>query len=309
MFSLILRISKETVIIVENIYTQNFFCTALSSAEKNLHLKLLQVGWDKCAPGYTYTNFRDMYIIHFVKSGYGTFETNGKCYNIRPNDAYMVVPNTLAIQTADSEEPWDLYFFAFGGELAKYLVEKTVFKGGKVSVTIKNNDIWNTIRDIAIELNENSLSEMHNLEYLFKMLSFFETDNSYFSAEANNYDSSYKYVYAVKKYISFNFSKQIKISDIAKQLNINRSHLYRIFKESTGKSINEYLVSTRINEARRLLDDTNFSTSAISDLVGYAYCSTFFKMFKNHTGLTPQEYRNKNEKTEALCSIKTIKPK
>lgn len=280
---------------MENIYNQNFFCTILSSAEKNPHLNLLQVGWDRCAPGYTYTNFRDMYIIHFVKSGYGTFETNGKRYNIQPNDAYIVIPNTLAVQTADREEPWEFCFFAFGGSFAKYLVEKTAFKDGTVSVSIDNNEIWDIIYDIAIKLNENSHSEMQTLEYLFKMLSLFETDNTASSAEAENYDPYYKYIYAVKKYISFNFSKTIKISDIAKQLNINRSHLYRVFKENTGRSIEEYLVSTRINEARRLLDDTDFSTSAIANLVGYAHCSTFFKMFKAHTGLTPQEYRNKNK--------------
>ncbi len=280
---------------MEKIYDQKFFCTILSSAEKNPHLKLLQVGWDKYDPGQSYTNFRDMYIIHFVKSGCGTFETNGKRYNIQTNDAFMVRPNVMAVQTADTEDPWEICFFAFNGELAKYLVEKTGFKGGVVSVTIDDNEIWKEIDDIAIELNENSTSEMHNLEYLFKMLSFFETKNTSFSAEADADEPSYKYIYAVKKYISFNFSKPIKISDIAKQLNINRSHLYRIFKESTGKSIEEYLVSIRINEARRLLDDTDFSTSAISDLVGYAHCSTFFKMFKSHTGLTPLEYRNKNK--------------
>ena len=279
---------------MENIYDQKFFCTILSSIEKNPHLKLLQVGWDKYDPGQSYTNFRDMYIIHFVKSGYGTFETNGKRYNIQPNDAFMVRPNIMAVQTADINEPWEICFFAFNGELAKYLVENTGFKDGVVSVTLDNN-IWKEIYDIAIELNVNSASEMHNLEYLFKMLSFFETKNISLSAQADEYQPSYKYIYAVKKYISFNFSKPIKISDIAKQLNINRSHLYRIFKESTGKSIEEYLVSVRINEARRLLDDTNFSTSAISDLVGYAHCSTFFKMFKAHTGLTPQEYRNKTK--------------
>lgn len=276
-----------------NIYDQKFCCALLSSTEKNPYLKLLQVGWDRHDPGQSFTNFRDMYIIHFVKSGYGVFETNGKRYNIQPNDAFMVRPNTMAVHTADMVKPLEICFFAFNGEFAKYLVENTGFKDGNVLVSIENNDIWKEIYDIAIELNENSVSLMHNLEYLFKMLSFFEFKNTFLYTESDAYEPSYKYIYAVKKYISFNFSKPIKISDIAKQLNINRSHLYRIFKESTGKSIEEYIVTIRINEARRLLSDTDFSTSAISDLVGYAHCSTFFKMFKARTGLTPQEYRNK----------------
>ena len=279
---------------MENKYAQNFFCTILSAVEKN-HINLLQVGWDRCAPRYTYTNFRDMYIIHFVKSGHGVFETNGKKYYINPNDAYIVRPNTLAVQTADEKDPWEFCFFAFNGDLAEYYVEKTAFKDNTVSVTIENEKIWQTMYDIAIELNNNSSSEMHNIECLYKMLSFFEVADSSLEGELEDYKLYHKYVYATKRYISFNFSKQLKISDIAKQLNINRSYLYRIFKESTGKSMEEYIVSTRINEARRLLDDTDLPISAISELVGYAYSSTFFKMFKTITGFTQQEYRNKNK--------------
>ena len=50
---------------------KRFFCNILNS-EKNDYLNLLQVGWDKCTPNYTYSNYRDMYIIHYVKSGFGT---------------------------------------------------------------------------------------------------------------------------------------------------------------------------------------------------------------------------------------------
>lgn len=277
---------------MDRINTQNFFCTIFPS--ENSQINLLQVGWDKCSPGYTYSNFRDMYIIHIVKSGYGVFETNGHRYNIRPNDAYIVRPNTLAIQTADSKEPWEFYFFAFNGKFAQYLVDKTSFKENSV-ISLENSSICKIISDFAIELNENSRYELYNLECLFKLLSYFEIDDIARSSELRDNDPYYQYIYTVKKYISLNFSKSVKISDIANQLNINRSHLYRIFKESTGKSLEEYLVSVRINEARRLLDDTDFSTSAISALVGYAHCSTFFKMFKNYTGLTPQQYRTKNK--------------
>ena len=129
---------------MENKYAQNFFCTILSAVEKN-HINLLQVGWDRCAPRYTYTNFRDMYIIHFVKSGHGVFETNGKKYYINPNDAYIVRPNTLAVQTADEKDPWEFCFFAFNGDLAEYYVEKTAFKDNTVSVTIENEKIWQTM--------------------------------------------------------------------------------------------------------------------------------------------------------------------
>ena len=259
---------------------QNFFCTNLSP-NKNSPINLLQIGWDKCSPGYTYSNFRDMYIIHYTKSGYGVFETNGQRYNIQPNDAYIVRPNTLAIQTADLENPWEIYYFAFNGELAGYFLEKTLFKDNTVSVTTLGNTIWQFIIDIIIELNNNPVLEFHYLEYLFKLLSYFEAKDITAPAAMDEFSLNDKFIYTVKKYISMNFSRTIKISDIANQLNINRSHLYRIFKEKTGRSLEEYLVTTRLNEARRLLDDTSFSVSAISNLVGYPNSSSFFKLFKS----------------------------
>lgn len=278
---------------MDRISTQNFFCTILPS--ENEQINLLQVGWDKCSPRYTYSNFRDMYIIHIVKSGYGVFETNGHRYKVKPNQAYIVRPNTLAIQTADSKEPWEFYFFAFNGEFAEYLVNKTTFMENDV-ISIDSAEICELIPDFAVSLNEDNLNEMHNLECLFKLLSYFEMDHTAFNSEQQVNDQYNRYVYTVKKYISFNFSKSVKICDIANQLNINRSHLYRIFKENTGKSIEEYLISVRLNEARRLLDDTDFSVAVISTMVGYSQSASFFKMFKNYVGMTPLEYRNKNIK-------------
>ena len=269
---------------------QNFFCTNLSPND-NSPINLLQVGWDKCSPGYTYSNFRDMYIIHFVKSGYGIFETEGRIYNICPNNAYIVKPNTFAIQTADTQNPWELYYFAFNGEQASTFLEKTLFKDNTVSITIDHNDLWQFIIDITIELNNNPVFEFHCLEYLFKLLSYFEVKSAIAPSNINESNLNDKFIYTVKKYISMNFSHSIKISDIANQLNINRSHLYRIFKEKIGKSLEEYLIITRLNEARRLLDDTDFSVSAISALVGYPNSSSFFRLFKDYTGLTPQQYR------------------
>ncbi len=285
---------------MDNIKSQKFFCAISSQKNKNPYINLLQIGWDKCEPGYSYSNFRDMYIIHYVKCGKGILETNGIVYDIGPGDAFIVRPNILTIQTADKQNPWEYSFFAFKGDMSKFLIDKTLFKENVVKETLKDSSIFDTICDAAIQFNGNYFNEIHNLEYLFKLLSFFETEanspNNNNNNNNNNNKERYVQVYTIKKYISLNFSKDIKISDVAKQHNINRSHLYRVFKEQTGKSIKEYLINTRMNEARRLLDDTDFSIASIASLVGYSHTTTFFKTFKSHIGITPTEYRARKNK-------------
>lgn len=277
---------------MKNMNKQDFFCTILSkSFEQNSYLNLLQVGYDKCSPGYSYSNYRDMYIIHFVKQGNGTLEINGEIFNVKPNEAFLLRPNSLTICTADPVNPWQLYFFAFNGEFAEYLVEKTVFCKNRVIIKYNDNDICDTISDIALELYEKHSSQIHNLELLFKMLSFFEGENSHSTLDQTSHKQYYQYVYTAKKYISMNFANNIKVSDIASHLNINRSYLYKIFKKITGISIEEYIVSVKINEARRLLDETNLSIDEITSIIGYCSSAAFYKAFKQQTGLTPKQYK------------------
>lgn len=272
--------------------TPRFYCNTLST-QKNSFINLVQVGWDKCAPSYTYSHYRDMYIIHYVKSGAGTVETNGHRYNLSQHDAFIVRPNILTVHTADADDPWELYFFSFSGSFAEEILQKTVFKDNTVSVSTNDATFWKTITDSALELNIAPQRELQSYEYLFKLLSFFDISNSPFDTNFDDTGAYQKYISEVQKYIQSNYAKAIKISELADLLNVSRSHLYRIFKESTGTSIENYLVTVRMNAARSLLEDTEFSAASISSLVGYAHYTTFFKMFKLYTGLTPQQYRAK----------------
>lgn len=268
-----------------------FFCNILNS-EKNDYLNLLQVGWDKCTPNYTYSNYRDMYIIHYVKSGFGTIECENEAHTVGAGDSFIFRPNVLTVHSASSTDPYEFYFFAFDGKLAKKLIERTVFRNGKVAVSAPSDNLCWLIKEAAENLSVSSQTQFKKLEYLFKLISHYDISNvTDILQNASPREIHREIVYNVKKYIQFNFSNSIKISDISAQLNINRSHLYRIFKQDTGKSIEEYLVSIRMNEARRLLQETDLSAKRISEIVGYLHYSSFFNAFEHYCGTTPQQYR------------------
>lgn len=259
----------------------------------NSFINLVQVGWNKCLPRSSYSHFRDMYIVHIIKSGSGVVETDGHRYNLGKNEVFLVRPNQLTVQTANPDDPWELYYFSFKGPFSEELLSKTCFKNGGFYSIISDTSIFDFIVETSISLTDEPEQEIKMLEYLFKMLSYFEEKNNSSSPNKNNTDFVYqKYVSTIQEYIQLNFSKTVKISELSERLGLSRSHLHRIFKTCTGKSIQDYLVSVRINTARSLLADTDLSCSSIAMSVGYAHYTTFFKMFKLNTGLTPQEYRD-----------------
>ncbi len=267
-----------------NFYSHNV------SFDRNTFLNLIEVGRDIISTGFSYPQYQNMYVITFVKSGKGVLEMRGKKYEISQNDAFLTLPNELSIQTSDLNDPWELYYFGFNGSIAKDVVDNTVFKHGFVSILKQDTGFTTDILDAIYFLNNNSYGDLLLFEYLFKFLSYFDIYKNMPKIKSEIKEN--KYVSEIKKYIQYNYLKPIKISDIANELNINRSHLYRIFKEEIGTSIEEYIINIRINHAKALLKDTDFSVSAISLMTGYKNYTTFFKRFKQITGLTPLEYRN-----------------
>ena len=264
--------------------------------QKNSHINLLQVGRHICTADSTYSHYRDMYIIHIVKSGIVTIETNQHRYTLSKNDVYLVRPYELTVQTAHKDFPCELYFFAFNGDLAEEILNKTVFKNNNSFSSLKDETLYQKIIDYACELDGNLERNITTYKYLFDMLSYFDTPYIYESLQKHS-DIPYqqKYVSSILEYIQSNYSKSIKISELATQLGLSRSQLYRIFKANKGISIEEYLIKVRVNAARSLLADTPFSCVSIASLVGYSHYATFFRIFKQHMGITPQEYRAKNK--------------
>ncbi|MBE6787698.1 MAG: AraC family transcriptional regulator [Ruminococcaceae bacterium] len=271
----------------------NFYIHSVSFAQ-NEHLNLLQLGRDLSSPGFSYPQYHNTYSIYFIKSGKGTVETMGKKYILTKNDAFIIRPNELTIQTADSKEPWELYFFTFNGSVAAEVLNRTVFKYGAVSTTLKENRLHKDILDATLYLNNNSHSILATFEYLFKFISYFDIYKTI--PELQKEQTEQKYVSEIKKYIQTNYLNEIKISDIANQLNINRSHLYRIFKKEIGVGVEDYVANIRITHAKSLLCDSLLPVTQISALVGYKTYTAFFKKFKNLTGITPLEYRKTHNK-------------
>lgn len=72
---------------------------------------------------------------------------------------------------------------------------------------------------------------------------------------------------------------------------MNYSLFSYLFKQYTGCNFVNYLKDLRINEAKRLLIDTDLRVNEVSQKVGYDNEKHFMKIFKNTCGVSPSEYR------------------
>lgn len=92
-------------------------------------------------------------------------------------------------------------------------------------------------------------------------------------------------------YIRKNLTNRISLDDIAKNLFITKEHLSRLFKKEMGITISEYIIKTKIEEAKNLLKQTDYNILDIAILLNFANSSHFSNSFKKITGVSPSDYR------------------
>lgn len=99
------------------------------------------------------------------------------------------------------------------------------------------------------------------------------------------------------QYINDNYQRDVSVQEIADAAGVSRSHLSRVFKEEQGMTLLEYILGVRLTAAMKLLDETDMNVSGIAGMVGFNNVNYFYRCFKAHYGMTPNEYRS-TRKTE-----------
>lgn len=96
------------------------------------------------------------------------------------------------------------------------------------------------------------------------------------------------------KFIAAHYKENISLNHIAEEVKLQPTYLCRSFKEYTDKSPVEYINAMRIEEACKLLSQTDKRISSIVDELGFKDPGYFARVFKKYTGFKPSEYRAAN---------------
>lgn len=100
----------------------------------------------------------------------------------------------------------------------------------------------------------------------------------------------------ITRYLSMNFSKKIQLKDLASHLALSESRTSESLHQLFGKSFPLLLNTYRIDHAKLLLVNSDFSVSDISDRCGFSDITYFHQVFKQSTNTTPNRYRSQFKK-------------
>lgn len=94
------------------------------------------------------------------------------------------------------------------------------------------------------------------------------------------------------EWIKGNLTSTFNIHEIANELNYSESYLYKIFKEDTGFTINQFRTNCRIEYAVRIIMyDPNVKLYEVAEEIGFQDVYYFSQVFKKITGISPKEFK------------------
>lgn len=99
----------------------------------------------------------------------------------------------------------------------------------------------------------------------------------------------------ILKYIQEHYNTST-LAELSAFFNYSERQLQRIIKSSTGMSFSENVQRLKLRQATRLMQNSNLSIAAIAEESGYSDLGNFRHVFKKYYGMTPAEYRTKQQK-------------
>ncbi len=229
------------------------------------------------------------YSIHFILEGAGVYYIGDKQYHLHAGQGFMLFPNVPCRYTADSDTPWKYIYVSFVGAGCTNLLYYAGISGDKPV--------------FDYELDEEIRIELHSMVYAgrdmrrkgydvtgYFMLIISHLIFAHRNRVKNNMLSQHCVETAVL-YIEDNYSNKVCIQDMADYLGIDRTYLYRLFKQELGVSPTQYLLSYRLERAEVMLKYAEIPICDIAVACGFFDQSHFSRAFSQRYDMSPTKYR------------------
>lgn len=278
------------------LYHERFFLMKnLFQNIKNAHtgIQTNDFGEEWCAPGHSYgPKIRDYWLIHFIVEGKGKFFIGGNEYSLGSHELFLIPPGIMTFYKADYVDPWHYMWIGLQGiEVQPFLASAGLTKESPIMKF--SDELLQSVLDIGMESNRTGLDSPRSIGYVYFFIDELQKCGS---GKKNYVSNAQSYVEKALSIIHKSIYDKISVAEIANEIGIDRSYLCNIFKKYTGCSPINYISEKKIEIAKDFLTSTSYDIKSISSSLGYENQFVFSHAFRNKTGMSPREWRQKDIK-------------
>ncbi len=270
---------------------------AMQSAIDNKYFSIAHLYKDEKAMEM---HIHDCYEVYFSISGGKQFLIDNKAYSIEPGDLFLISQYDSHYLSQIDKELHERIVIMIHPEFIKMLSSEETdldycFHSKENGITHKISLTQDQQSRFLFFVNKiltsqgfgHDLIEKATFTELFVMINSIVHDTP--SDETVKTGTYNEQVDSILSYINKNIQNPISISLLSKEFFISESYICRIFKATTGTTINKYMTARRISIAKSLLAE-GFGVGEVCEKCGFSDYSNFLKAFTKSVGISPKKY-------------------
>lgn len=251
-----------------------------------LPFELQRIEFAKHPVGYIQEPFiTQVSAFHFPLKGNGRFALNGNNYHFFPGKVIHGCPNkrlTAQVEGDVTNEYITLYYYYDRSDVGYMHCSYELETGVNPRLI---SMLW---RLVALWDKQNAQLSLQVKTLVYSVLS--ETFSSTQSIQQTN---AHSVVEDAKAYVERLYMEQHTLQELGCRYGMNGKYFSDVFKKHTGISPIDFLISCRMEQARKLLESTECSVHEIGKSVGYEDVHYFRRQFRIKTGVSPSEWRER----------------
>ena len=227
-----------------------------------------------------------------ILSGEGIHIDNEKReYKLYPGCFVQRIPGKLHSTYVKPDGQWVEFFICFGRELYEAL--------SNINILDKNQDVLYPGVNLAIldTFNNfiNSMKKASEEELPLLLIEAQKIILTIYQMHMKNTvkNESRRTIEVACQFINENICNRLSIHELSKNLDIGYEKFRKLFKSQMGISPGEFIIQSRINNAKSILIDTDKSIKEIAIQLDFPDTFTFSKQFKKMVGLSPSEFKKR----------------
>ena len=230
------------------------------------------------------------FLCFVVLSGRGKLQYEGVDYELRAGDC-VFIDCRKAYSHSTSDDLWALQWCHFYAPSLPAVYEKYKERGGR---PVFHPDDLTPFTPLLIDLynlasSSDYIRDMRINEKLGVLLTLLMEQS--WHPESVTVSRKRMELVEIKNYLDERYTERVTLDDLAEHFFINKFYLSKIFKETYGTTVNNYLISKRITRAKQLLRFTDMTVDEVGVAVGMGDANYFSRMFRKVEGISPMEYR------------------
>lgn len=278
--------------------------------DENVHIQMSNEFPDYVGIMHKHEFIEIVYII----SGQAIHKVAGKTYDVKRGDLFIINSGTAHVfyESKDSPEPFVAYDLMFTPEFFdwssrgesptegfnKYFMFYSLFSEKKDlppffsvsgSVHTMFGELFNKIY-LEHRGCEKGYTEIIRAYLLQLVITIFRLEEERMSKAGSSRNK--QVINYITDYIAENYNSHISVAELARMVYLSPDYLGKIFRKSTGMTISMMIQKVRIENVCHLLTSTEYTVAKIADLCGFEDMKFFYRVFKKHMGVLPNDYRN-----------------